>query len=517
MLLHFPPSRKMRKRMLFRFYLLVPVLLIFCFCTESTSEAPPKQAEALFKQYCGMCHQLPNPSHLTQEIWEQSVLPKMAWRLGIIDSTALPYRGLSLEEIEVYKSNDIYSSRPLISDTDWEQVKAYILARAPKEIPFDKSRLNRTQVSRQFIRKDLHVDQLYGANITAIEFDTKNRELWLADLNSKVWHWSKNGPRQYDAASPVVDFHFSESGVLWTEIGKLFPTELKKGSLTLFDEGEKEKLLQGIHRPVFTALEDINGDGNKEMVVCKYGNKVGSLSIYKKKDGTYIEQVLIPVPGAIKCEIKDMNGDGKKDIIALFAQGDEALYILYQQEDFTFKTKKVLRFPAEYGTSDFVLFDYDKDGDLDIATAHGDNADLSYILKPYHGLRLHLNEDNAYKQVFFYPLYGATKIQVEDYDKDGDLDFAVSSFFPDFDQLLEESFVYLENTNSASFTFEAYTVEGSTPIRSLTLEKADFDGDGDIDLIMGLFVSSPQTLPEALDQQWKKAKFDIAVLFNQLQ
>ena len=74
-----------------------------------------------------------------------------------------------------------------------------------------------------------------------------------------------------------------------------------------------------------------------------------------------------------------------------------------------------------------------------------------------------------------------------DFDEDGDLDIASNAFFPEYSKGLQESFVYLETKNTETFEFASQVVPSARPIRSLCLEKADFDGDGDLDLILGLF------------------------------
>jgi hypothetical protein len=61
-----------------------------------------------------------------------------------------------------------------------------------------------------------------------------------------------------------------------------------------------------------------------------------------------------------------------------------------------------------------------------MVTANGDNADYSIVLKNYHGIRVHINQgNNEFKETFFYPVYGATRLLAEDFDQDGDIDFAI--------------------------------------------------------------------------------------------
>ena len=51
-----------------------------------------------------------------------------------------------------------------------------------------------------------------------------------------------------------------------------------------------------------------------------------------------------------------------------------------------------MRYQPNYGSSWFEMMDFDGDGDLDLITANGDNADLTYTQKPYHGMRISLND-----------------------------------------------------------------------------------------------------------------------------
>lgn len=109
-----------------------------------------------------------------------------------------------------------------------------------------------------------------------------------------------------------------------------------------------------------------------------------------------------------------------------------------------------------------------------------------------------------------------TKVLAEDFDKDGDIDFAASSFFPDFTKLTDESFIYLENIDQDKFKFKSYLLKSDVPLKSLSLEKADIDGDGDMDIIAGNFAQSPGPVPKDLDEKWKRAKYGLIIFKNQL-
>jgi hypothetical protein len=408
-----------------------------------------------------------------------------------------------------------------MSNEDWDKIVKYILQNAPDEIPFDEKRLNRNSPLKQFVREDVQIDSSPRPSlITGLKYNKTDNTLWIGDYYKNVYKWTyKAGVTgTIKASSPVVNFNFYQGSAYFTEIGKLYPTELSVGSYSKYNGTSLSSVLTSLHRPVNAKIEDLDGDGVPEIVMCNFGNKIGSLSLFKKdQSGKYREQVLLKQPGALKCYVKDMDGDGKKDIVAMFAQGDESVYIFYQKNKFRFKAKRVLRFPPDYGTTDMVLTDYNHDGLTDIVTVHGDNADYSDILKPYHGIRLNINQGNGvFKEKFFYPIYGVTKVVAEDFDKDGDIDFAASAFFADLSKLTDESFVYLENIDQNKFKFKSYTLKSNVPVKSLTLEKADVDGDGDMDIIAGNFAQSPGPVPKELDQKLKSARFGLIIFKNQL-
>jgi hypothetical protein len=491
------------------------------FTTKAPAKKKTDDGKALFTEYCALCHMLPDPASLTKDVWRDHVLPVMASRLGIIYPSYDPLRGLSDEEKVIVKKNDIIPNNPVLNDEEWSKIIHYILKNAPDTVALDESRLTRNSHLTQFVREDVQLDTHPRPSlITGLEYDHNTNTLWIGDYYKQVYTWKYNVgvTKTINTESPVVDFNFYKGHTYFTEIGKLYPTELNLGFYTKYNDTSVTTVLGPLHRPVHAEIEDLNNDGVPEIVMCNFGNKIGSLSLFKKnKAGKYEEQVLLAQPGALMCYVKDMDGDGKKDIVAMFAQGDESVYIFYQKDNLKFKAKRVLRFPPNYGTTDMVLVDYNHDGLTDIVTVHGDNADYSNILKKYHGIRLNINQGNGvFKEKFFYPIYGVTKVLAEDFDKDGDIDFAASSFFPDFTKLTDESFIYLENIDQDKFKFKSCILKSDVPVKSLTLEKADIDGDGDMDIIAGNFAQSPGAVPKELDEKWKSAKYGLMIFKNQL-
>jgi FG-GAP-like repeat len=227
----------------------------------------------------------------------------------------------------------------------------------------------------------------------------------------------------------------------------------------------------------------ICGYGNKNGALFWYHNKGNN--IFEKK-------IIRESPGAIKAYIDDVNKDGLPDIWVLFAQAQEGVFLFTNKGNGIFESKEILRFPPVHGSSFFELVDLNKDGHKDILYTSGDNADYTtHVLKPYHGVYGYLNDGKnngsspRFKQAFFYPINGCFKALARDFDKDGDLDIATIAYFPDFKNQPQEGFVYLENTGK--FSFKASSIKEVNVGNWLVMDAADIDADGDEDIVLGNF------------------------------
>src|SRR5213594_2383793 len=245
------------------------------------------------------------------------------------------------------------------------------------------------------------------------------------------------------------------------------------------DAMQIDKLLGNLRRPVHSVAVDLNGDGREDFVVCQFGNRKGQLSWFEgRADGGFEEHVLLDRPGAIRAEVRDMNHDGRPDIVALMGQAWEGLYLFFNEGGGRFKQTTLLQQHPAWGYSYFELIDFDNDGDLDLLTTNGDNGEAAAPPKPYHGIRIYLNDGhNNFTERWFFPLHGAYGARAMDFDLDGDLDIAAISYFPDYANSPEESFVYLENRGN--FEFKASTIPQHADGRWITIDAGDLDGDDD--------------------------------------
>jgi hypothetical protein len=276
---------------------------------------------------------------------------------------------------------------------------------------------------------------------------------------------------------------FTDEGESILTIGSISPSEKKKGKLTALGNSItlRQKNLQLLQRPTQILELDINQDNSKDWLVSEFGNHSGELVWFE--NGDVRKKHLIKLQAGIrKVEIADLNHDGLPDLVGMIAQGKEEIVVFYNQGNGIFSEKTVLKFHPAFGSSYFEMVDINSDGALDIVLSNGDNWDLSKIDKNYHGVRIFLNDhrDN-FSLAFFFPLYGTSKVLSYDFDQDGDLDLAAISFYSD----KETGFVFLEN--QGNLEFNAYSSQTFIAGKWLTMEKLDFDQDGDMDIVLGTY------------------------------
>ncbi len=510
----------MRKSVVPLLLILIALITIYCDSespaqTDPTTSSGQDAARTLAQVHCASCHLFPEPDELDRSTWANYVLPHMGYMLGVygdMDRDSLLEPGIAGQLVD---KAGVYPDSARLDSVSWATIKDYYLSAAPEKLPVIQRPALLPQHPRFVTRRPAY--QLSPPSTTMLRIDD-NGQLFVGDANSEamyVFDETLSLQRAARTREGAVDLEDLEDRLLVTIMGSFSPTDEPKGlilELPLKAGGRPRILLENLQRPVHTTTGDLDNDGRMDLVISEFAKWTGRLAWWQQQpNGTFRPRILRDTPGAITSEIRDLNGDGLLDIIALFGQGDEGISA-FMNEGGRFREKKLLRFPATWGSSSMQLYDIDQDGDEDILYTNGDNADYPPVLKPYHGIRIF--EQTApltYEESWFYPLPGAYDVVPLDIEGDGDLDLAAISFFPDFQKKPEEGFVLLENNGNQNYT--AYSFPEVELGRWIRLAAGDLDQDGDTDLALGS-LAFEVVPPMGLLQEWVRNGVPFVVLEN---
>lgn len=476
----------------------------------------------LAELYCSACHKFPDPSLIAKDQWQNYVLPHMGTRMGIRDALKDPYKGMSMMDHMIVEKAGIFPEVPYINDLQWDKIKIFYLSQAPEKLPVIE-RDSEPSTNQEMLKLNLiTLDLPPGGLTTMIRQNPFSDEIYLGDGRNMLVILDKDlkVKKNITMPSPPLDIEFISENEIWiTCVGILHPNEQHLGSLLKMDSiGNFQTVLGSLRRPVSTMPADLNNDKRTDFIISEYGNNLGELSWFQNLGNDQFEKhILKNAPGAIQSFIYDFNGDDLPDIITMFAQGNEGFEKFINQGNNQFTSERLIQFPPIYGSSYFTMADFNGDGFPDILYINGDNADFTFTLKPYHGARIFLNDQkNNFTEVYFFPMYGASYGEVDDFDNDGDQDIAIVSFFPDFERGGIENVIYLENTTQTKLSFKPYSFPGSEEGRWIIISKMDYDLDSDMDLLLGSFTFSPAPTPVEMRKKWQLKNSHIAILENLL-
>jgi len=435
----------------------------------------------------------------------------MAFRMGL-ESPILN----TIPPDDLFEVLGTLPAQPLVSSEEWESIKNYYAVNAPDTLIVAPPSVADTV--RQFTAEPYTL--LSFPLTTLITADTIDHKIYIGSRSSKLFRFDNNlvVEDSFELTSPPSHIRLSPNGdPMLSLMGIMDPNDQPRGSMATLsqDEHKTTTIIDSLKRPVFFEIADLDDDGLEDFVVCAFGNYSGNLVAYRNMGNAgYKKYVLQNAPGSRKVIIRDIDNNGKLDILVLMSQGDEKIMAILNQGDFRFRANTLLQFPPVYGSSYFDLADFNDDGKFDILYTNGDNADYSIILKPYHGVRIFLNNgNNEFQESWFYNMHGASQATARDFDDDGDLDIVAISFFPDFARSSREGFLYFENNDGSFFP---QTIPLANAGRWLTMETADIDLDGDTDVLLGA-LDFNDGVPASLVEEWKRGNVTVMVLRNQME
>lgn len=447
--------------------------------------------EQLANGYCAACHIKPEPDVLDKITWETKVLPDMRKRMGLYLEEDF---GTPLPEDEGVPEG-IYSKAQLISRENWKKLLAYYIENAPEKPLPQADKLVPKKGIPGFELEIPEFPFVRSSLTTMIRVNSQTGNLWLGHRFRSLFVLDpKNGFKQLDSIStpvaPVEIAWRSDDSFDLLSMGLMDPANDSLGTLENYSKTSQTWVTNPIKselmRPVHVEFSDFNGDGINDQVISHFGNHLGKLSLYLSNPTGFEEIILKKDPGARRTIAVDFDQDGDLDILALMTQAKESILLFENQGSGVFREKVLLGFQPAFGSSDFRYEDMNGDGFPDLVLVNGDNADQSQILKNYHGVRIFENDGKGkFSENWFYPIHGASGLEIGDFDQNGTLDLFVIAFFPDRKEKPKQDLIYFNQGKNGGF--QPFIIENAPDFNWLTITQGDLDGDGDQDVVVGTF------------------------------
>ena len=443
-------------------------------------------------------------------------------------------------EYIVWGYKEFVLPEPLISVEDWQRIRDYFVTNAAprSEMYIDRPK---QPVLKGFTATEPDLDIEPNGLVFTTAVDEERRVLYVG--RAVMDDWKAGGRPGFEgtddllaldlttgkrigymklATDPIM-LEITESGFRLSTHGE-HPIRRGEGQGSVIDvtglaknQPRSRMLLRGLHRVTLHRTHDLDGDGLEDLILNTYGDGImasygGHFSIYWQTpefaelwqdapaeipygplQGALVEDVLVDRVGMISSDVGDFNGDGKPDLVALTAQGLQQVTLFVNQGNRTFQQQIVRQYTPSWGLNMVYAVDMDGDGLIDIVTVNGDNTGGNSTghpftvskPKPYHGLRVFRNNgDLTFTEAYFYPLHGALRAVIKDFDGDGDQDAAVIAMWADWKFEEPETFVYLENRGDLQFTPESMPTENFGVWVSINV--GDVNADEKPDIILGL-------------------------------
>ena len=472
-----------------------PTVVVPPAINTTSATQPTNVTEQQIVAFCGDCHALPKPTNFPQSAWYD----------------------------EVKRGFDFYhqSARKDLSPPPVQAVVEYFRTRAPKSLVAPSLNSETGVSSLRFRRSEIALPKSEGiSKPAAVSFVThwpgsenSSKSLLLSDMaGGGVWRWqplAADRPPQKvallrnPALARFVDLNGNgEPDLVVADLGSFSPADHDRGRVVwLPDVGASPSaqqgtpLIEGLGRVADVQPADFDGDGDTDLAVAEFGwHKTGRV-LWLRNDGNVTSpkfelQVLDRRSGAIHVPVTDLNHDGRPDVVTLISQEFEVIEAFLNRGDGAFEKRLVhAANDPSFGSSGIQLIDLDGDGDQDVLYANGDTFD-SKLIKPYHGIQW-LENTGGFP---FVPhrltsMPGVHRALAGDLDGDGDLDIVAGALLPianheDAANLNLDSLIWLEQREPGKFV--RHSLETANCIHA-TLELADFDGDGDLDIATGSF------------------------------
>jgi hypothetical protein len=503
-------------------------------------------ARNLLQANCTRCHIEPQPQDVNREYWPL-VLHWMARYAGYsgkefpdIKVEELPqqpdrlysyrYRmtdpaGFTVGK-QIFKDFHFKTDDPPLKPEDWETLRAYFVSRS---VPLKYSRITRPkQPELQGFEVSVPPIKLPSAGLVlAVAADPARGRLFLSKGSAASWA-SPTTLHVYDMrtyrqlsmleekAGPPQTITIRQDGTARVTNHGSWPAVINDKAGSIFDltlEGRNNRprvrlLANSFSRLIQANTADLDGDGLEDIVTTSFADGIleggggrGQAAVFWQTPqfsqlwqrasaekplsslGGLQKTVLLPRAGMMGSAIGDFNKDGLVDVAVLTAQAQQQVLLFLNKGDRKFDMRVVIDRTPSFGHISIKAGDFNKDGKLDLLVLNGNNVEMVFP-RPQHGIRiLENNGDLTFTERFEYPMHGASRAVVEDFDGDGDLDIAAIALWPEWETEEPETFVYLENQGNLQFKPSALATKDWGAWADIS--SADVNGDNKPDIILG--------------------------------
>ncbi|MEE2643189.1 MAG: VCBS repeat-containing protein [Planctomycetota bacterium] len=452
------------------------------YLTRSVSEASKQKIE----KFCADCHDLPRSSSFPVDAWKHEVERGFEFydRSGRTD-LELP----NLYDTIAYFTQQAPSSEEFTAGVRKIPAKRQ-LPSAFQRLEFDDDGQTRWIANVEFY--PLAQNQSGQAGWVACDMKNGSVSLYPLENPSQVRLLAKaQAPVNSTISDLDQDGHVD---ILVSDIGDYRASDSQKGKIIwLRSSGtgfEVSELAAGLGRVCQTSVQDFDQDGDNDILVAEFGYFTSG-SIYLLLNdgkgfspGNFIRREIDPRHGTVRVQPFDFDGDGDLDFAAAIAQEYETVEIFVNDGKANFQSREVFSagFPS-YGSSGIELVDLDQDGDGDILYSNGDTFD-SLVPKDYHSIQWLENLGNLqFRHHHIASMPGVHCSRAADFDGDGDLDIVSVAFMTEKMEGIEfDSMVYLQNNGNQQF--EKLWLEKDTLFYPNVLV-GDFNADGQADFATG--------------------------------
>ncbi|MCB0736374.1 MAG: VCBS repeat-containing protein [Bacteroidetes bacterium] len=475
------------------------------------------EGEKLLVKYCQGCHILPKISAYSKQDWEKIILPNKGAILGM-HHAGLPYdslvdNGLRREAHLAIEKAKVYANSARMSKKDWKTLNNYILSLSPNEIAPNEQVIE----SHLFESSSFSITQ--NPALTTILQSTKSG-FWYGDLRSdSLINYDFHGKMLSNLKlREPVNFMVEKNDKIWLSFpGDYFASDNPNGKIGYIKldslgmpTGEPIVWKEELHRPAALIIEDLNNDGQDDIILAQNGKQVGLLTVFWATENGYKTEMLANESGFEQLKWIDLDGDKEFELIALQTGRNNAIQ-MFACEDGVWSRHLIKAFQPHQQLSHIEVEDMNGDGLLDLVVAFGNRTRYGRMNKAENGLQILFAKGNGnYEPSEILEQKGVTDFVIADFDNDGDKDLVSMAYYAPFASM-QNTLIYWQNNGNQ---FSGNLISTLLPYRYKAITRADVDADGDLDILLGGFVFGPESPEDETLVKWRNETPSITILKN---